>query len=96
MAMGKKGSLDGEEWSVVQKDETASLPPSPSLPRLDRDPVSVKITPPLIREGSHLDRGDFRPFCMASSAVCAAVSLSSENKEMSDDDDDQKEVWEDR
>ena len=65
-------------------------PPSLSLPRLDRDPVSVKITPPLIREGSHLDRGDFRPFCMASSAVCAAVSLSSENKEMSDD---QKEVW---
>ena len=60
-------------------------PPSLSLPRLDRDPVSVKITPPLIREGSHLDRGDFRPFCMASSAVCAAVSLSSENKEMSDE-----------
>ena len=39
------------------------------------------------------DRGDFRPFRI----IASAVSLSSENKEMSDDDDDdQKEVWEDR
>ena len=44
MAMGKKGSLDRRtEWSVVQKDETT--------PRLDRDPVSVKITPPLALAG---------------------------------------------
>ena len=45
--IGADGNGEGGRgvWSVVQKDETAS--PSLSLSRLDRDPVSVKVTPPL-------------------------------------------------